>query len=227
MLKSRWLVALGLVILCLTWATPIYADTHEVDMPYSSYDPLSGDGLARNSWCRLGQRLVIPDRFVTAIGYHVWRIGTPTGNITFTLYNAISNELIVSKVWGDAGNLTTWGSGGYQQVTLDKPTRISGEVRLCVEYYEGDMDNYCAGGYYSGDLITGETYVNYRYGQWHDIGEAEEGSYHYTWVDEEDLKTENPVPSWIVAPIALAVGTIWFYVNKKQHKRQPKDNEEH
>jgi len=218
MLKGRCLVILGLALLCLAWATPVYADTHEVDMPYTSYDPVSGDGLASNSWCILGQRLVIPDQYVSAIGYHVWKIGEPTGNLTFSVYNTTTNEVIVSKVWGDAGNLTVWQSGGYQVAMLDKPIRISGEVKLCVEYYGGDRDNYCAAGYYSGDLITGETYVNYRYGQWHDIGEAEEGSYHYTWIDEEDLRGETSVPVWILVPIVLAIGGVCVYARKKQPK---------
>jgi hypothetical protein len=199
---------------------PIYADSHEVDMPYMSYDPLSGDGLASNSWCKLGQRLVIPGRYVSAIGYHVWKIGNPSGNITFSIYNATTNDLIISKVWGDASNLTVWGSGGYQSVMLDVPTKINGEVKLCVEYYGGDKNNYCGAGYYSGDLIPGEFYTNYRYGQWHDIGEAEEGAYHYTWIDEEDLKSDSPSRGWIIASIVLAVGGIWFYVRRRTAKRQ-------
>jgi len=214
--KRKLLAILCLALLCLAWAVPVYADTHEVDMPYTACDYLSGDGLARNSWCKLGQRLVIPNLYVTAIGYHVWKIGNPTGNITFSVYNATTNELMVSKVWGDAGNLTAWGSGGYQVVALDEPIRINGEIKLCVEYYDGDMENYCGAGYYSGNFKTGEFYTNYRYNQWHDIGEAEEGSYHYTWIDEEDLKTDSPLPGWIVAPIAMAVGGIWFYLKKRQ-----------
>jgi hypothetical protein len=223
MLKSRLLVALGLALLCLAWTTPLYADSHEVDMPYTSCDNLSGDGLARNSWCILGQRLVIPDRYVTAIGYHIWKIGNPIGSVTFSVYNATTDEVIISEVWGDAGNLTSWGSGGYQVISLDEPIRINGEVKLCVEYYEGDRDNYCTGGYYSGDLITGEFYTNYRYGQWHDIGEAEEGSYHYTWIDEEDLKSDSAMPVWLLCPVGLAIGAVCIYVSRKQHKRQIKD----
>lgn len=218
MLKSRYLIVLGLILLCLTWVTPLYADTHEVDMPYTACDYLSGDGLARNSWCILGQRLIIPDRYVSAIGYHVWKVGNPTDNITFSIYNATTNELIISKFWGDASNLTTWGSGGYQVVTLDNPIKISGEVKLCVEYYGGNSESYCASGYYSGDLITGESYTNYRYGQWHDIGEAEEGSYHYTWIDEEDLKVEKPLPKWIVAPIGVAIGVVCVYIARRVKK---------
>jgi hypothetical protein len=155
---------------------------------------------------------------VSAIGYHIWKIGNPTGNVTFSIYNATTNELMIAKVWGDASNLTTWGSGGYQSVILDKPIRISGEIKICVEYYGGDWDNYCASGYYSGDLRTGESYTNYRYSQWIEIEEVEEGSYHYTWIDEEDLKRESTMPTWIIAPVGLAICALCVYIGRRVKK---------
>lgn len=214
------------VLLLLALPVAVAADSHKEYMTYTSYDPLSGDGLAENSWCRLGQVVNIPGRYVTSIGYNVWRIGNATGDIILSVRNITEEEdenmVIFSKVWGDASNLKVWGTGSNPiEVMLDEPMCINATVRICVEYYDGDMENYCCAGYYAGDRVTGEWYTNYRYSQWHDIGEAKEGSYFYTWVDPEDLETDEPasVPLWIIVPIGLGAGGVWFYVNKRKHKK--------
>jgi hypothetical protein len=219
MLKLRCLAVLGLALLCLAWTVAVSADTHQVEMPFSGEDTLGAKGV----WCRLGQRLTMPDRYVTEIGYKVWRVGAPTGNVTLAIYNATTDEPIVEIVWGDASQLFTL-SGNASKVTkivLDKPIRIDGDVRLFVEFHGGDEQNYCIAGYWTGDKVTGGWYTNYyHYKQWHDIGEAEEGSYYYAWIDEEDLKSDSAAPMWIIAPIAVAVGGIGFYVSKKQHGKK-------
>jgi len=214
---------LAILILILTLIpSAVSADTHEVNMSYVRYDPLSGGGFVSinnitwGSWCKLGQKLDIPNRYVTSIGYHVWKFGNPTGDIILSIYNATSDEIIFSQVWGSASNLSVWGAvPNLIEVPLTNPTCINGTVRICVEYYGGDMDNYCGGGYFTGDRITGEYYTNYRYGQWHDIGEAEEGAYYYTWVDEEDLRKESRFPLWIIAPIGAGVGGLVFIRRKR------------
>jgi len=221
MLKSRLATAIIVVLVCLIMVVPVTADSHKVSMPYTDYDPLSGDGLAKNSWCRLGQVVNITGRYVASIGYNVWKIGEPTGNITLSVRNITETDgVIFSKVWGDASNLAAWGTGvNPVEVMLDEPMCINATVRICVEYYDGDMDNYCGAGYYAGDRVTGEWYTNYRYGQWHDIGEAEEGAYFYTWVDEEDLKPSHAtssMPLWAIAPIVVAVGFAGFYIKKRK-----------
>ncbi len=209
-------------ILLLLLPTLVVADSHRVGIPYTSYDPLSGDGLARNSWCRLGQVMFIPNRCVASIGYNVWRIGEPAGDVILSIYNS-AGGLMFSKVWGDASNLTAWGAGPSPiGVTLDEPMCINATVRICVEYYGGDGENYCAAGYYTGDRITGECYTNYRYGQWHDIGEAEEGAYFYTWVDEispESTEANFTIPLWAIIPVGLIMGGAALYVNTRQRKK--------
>jgi hypothetical protein len=223
----RGSLVLIIVLLLLTLPAVVAADSHKVSMRYTSYDPLSGDGRAENSWCRLGQAVNITDRHVASIGYNVWRIGNATGDIILSIRDIAEEEdenmVIFSKVWGDASELAVWGTGPNPiEVTLDEPMYINAMVRICVEYYDGDMDNYCCAGYYSGDRVTGEWYTNYRYGQWIDIGEAEEGSYLYTWVDPEDIETQNEdtIPFWPIAPLGAALGGLWFYVNRRQHKKR-------
>jgi len=217
----RTLIILAIaLLLAVVMPITVSADTHEVGILNTGTDPL---GKNASVWCRLGQHLVIPDRAVMSIGYAVWRVGVPTGNITLSIRDVESDDIIISGVWGDVSELGIWpqDSGKFTKVVLDKPVRINGDVRLCVEYYGGNATDYCIAGYYSGDKITGEWYTNYyHYGQWHDIGEAEEGAYFYTWVDPEDIESNSsPMPPWIVAPIVLMAGGIWFYVNKRQCKK--------
>ena len=185
----------ALLVIGILWmgiVAPVYADTCRVQMPASGYDPLGGENVhpveqanntTLNAWTRLGQRLTIPDREITGVGYKVFRVGNPTGNITISIRDVQTDEVIVCEVWGDASELPELGSSEYCGVTLSTPIKINQEVRLCVEYYGGNSTDYCVAAYYTGDKITGESYTNYR-NQWHDIGEAEEGSYYYTYICE-------------------------------------------
>jgi len=211
MLRKGLLVVTLLVALVL-WegvAMPVYADMCRVQMPASGYDPLGGENVT-NSWVRLGQRLTISNREVLSIGYHVRRVGSPTGNVTLSIYDASTDEVIFSKVWGDASGLPESGASGYCEVTLDPPIRINREVRLCVEYYGGNATDYCQSAYFTGDKITGESYTNYyHYGQWHDIGEAEEGSYCYEYTCEVDpLPDDGGVTGDPNIRVAIIVGAV-------------------
>jgi hypothetical protein len=195
-------------------------------MPASSYDPLGGENVT-NSWVRLGQRLVIPDREVLSIGYHVRRVGSPTGDVSLAIYDTETDEVIFSQVWGDASNLPESGASGYCEVVLDPPIRINREVRLCVEYYGGNATDYCVAAYYTGDKITGESYTNYyHYGGWHDIGEAEEGSYCYTYTCEvtpppcDDNPSEKPniiILVTIIGGLVVCVLGIGYLMRNKSN----------
>jgi len=204
-----------IVILHLVLALPLLADT-PVKMQWTGTDPLGCKNVS-NSWVRLGQRLPIPDRIVTEIGYYVWRVGAPTGNVSFSIYDAETDEVIVSRVWGDAGDLPEVGINEYQSILLDSPIKVDGDVRLCVEFYGGNSTDYCVAGYYSGNKIVGEYYTNYYYyGQWHDIEEAEEGSYYYAYVVGDS--TGNFIASshkvLIVLTILAAVAILTLAVRR-------------
>lgn len=169
-----------LVVVCV--ATPVLGATAEVCMPASGTDSFGAKNVS--VWTRLGQRLTIPNRTVTELGYAVWRVGVPTGDVTISMRD-MDDEVLFSQVWGDASELPETGVTGYCRVVLSSPLQISQEVRICVEYYGGNCTDYCIAGYYVGNKVTGEWYTNYLHdGRWHDIGEAEEGAYCYTYIDE-------------------------------------------
>jgi len=215
---AKSIILITIILLACLWPSIVSADTHKVGMLFSSQDYLGAKGV----WCRLGQRLTIPDRYVTEIGYLVWRVGNPTGNVTLAVYNATTDEPIVEVVWGDASllNELPGNADNVTKVVLEEPIRINGDVRLFVEYHGGDEQNYCIAGYWTEDKITGEWYTNYfHYKWWHDIGELEEGSYYYAWIDEEDLKKDFEMPAWIIAPVGLMICGVWFLVSRRQIKK--------
>jgi hypothetical protein len=210
MTKSRFIVSsLAGVLLVMVLVMPVYADTCRIQMPASGYDPLGGDNVTlpgMNPWTRLGQRVSMTDRTVLSIGYHVRRVGSPTGNVTLAIRDALTDEILFSAVWGDASQLPESGQSGYCEVELGSPMLINQDVRICVEYNGGNSTDYCQGAYYTGDKITGESYTNYN-SQWHDIGEAEEGSYCYSYVcqaEPPDGGVTEP-PNILVAAIAGGV----------------------
>ena len=185
---KRIAAVLALLIAILA-CTPLYAsaaepETVRIAMAGSGWDKVGGQGTTA-VWSRLGQRLTIPDRRIASIGYRVSRVGSPQGDIILSIRDSHTDEIIASKVWGDASELMlrSPASSTYIEVEFARPVRVRGDVRICVEFYGGDAENYVEAGYFSGDRIPGEWYTNYlNYGQWHDIGEAEEGSYTYTYL---------------------------------------------
>jgi len=185
-------IALVALLLVATTAVAIGAEGDEIELTIgtSGLDPLSQEkAMGSGPFCRLGQRLTIPDRLVTVIGYRVWKVGNPTGDVIFSIREMGNDRVIVSVVWGDASELPDPEAGGIRKVRLDEPVRVNGEVILCVEYYGGDLTDYCVAGYrtnsHDHDYRAGETYMNYYpYGHWHDIGEREEGGYYYAYIDE-------------------------------------------
>ena len=223
---SRAISIVILLALLLVPASVVYAAEQEVNMPASGWDYLGGPNVTIpgfNPWCKLGQRLTIHGT-VTRIGYRVCRVGTPTGNVTFSIYDAETDDVIFTKVWGDASELPTTNSSGYQYVEVNPPLVLNQEVRLCVEYCAGNSLNYCMAGYYSGDRITGEYYTNCLLnGNWHDIEEAEEGSYHYTYIPPDDpplATNDGGLPDWALIAFGFIGATLatllCVYVKKRK-----------
>lgn len=82
------------------------------------------------AFTRGGQRLTIPDRTVTKLGFWLSRTATATGEITYTI-RRVSDDVICSKVALNASDLTV--TPTYHEVEWDTPVTIDEEVRLCVE----------------------------------------------------------------------------------------------
>jgi len=203
---GRRIISVVLLLASLLVPVMVYASEKvEVSIPGSGWDYLGSAGV----WSRLGQRLTI-NGTIYKIGYRVWKMGSPTGNITFSLYDAGTDEILFSRVWGDASQLNTLNVSSPQFVEVSPPLRLDREVRLCVEYYGGNETNYCQAGYYTGDKIAGQWYTNYT-NQWHDIGEAEEGSYYLSYIPVASPlvidRNEDGLPGWLLY-VLIGVGAI-------------------
>ncbi len=217
---SRTIIIIGLLSALLLIPVVAYAaEQQEVAIPASGLDPLGNTG----AWCRLGQRLTIHGT-VIEIGYRVARVGYPTGNITFSIYDAETDEVLFTKMWGDASKLPTVNITKYTTVTVMPALVLNQEVRLCVEYYGGNTINHCVAGYYTGDKIPGQWYTNYMHnGNWHDIGEAEEGSYYLKYIPADSQSSgdggDNAFPIWAFAVFVVSIGGFsYYYVKKRKNK---------
>jgi hypothetical protein len=215
------IIAIAAILVLLISTPPASAQgICRVEIPASGQDYLGAKGV----WTRLGQLLTIPNRRVTAIGYHVRRVGNPTGDVLLSIRDSETDAVIFAAIWGDASELETGGTQGYITVQLKPPLRIDGDVRISAEYYGGNETDYVQGGYFSGERIEGESYTNYlAYGVWHDIGGAEEGAYMYEYECENGVPPTNgtPPPNGTTPdgnpgsrlPVLLAVmGGIWIAI---------------
>jgi hypothetical protein len=229
---KRFMVAVSAIILGLILASPVQAGTHQVAVPASGWDNLGGQNSSA-TWARLGQRLVADDWQVVSLGFRVCRVGNPQGNITFSIRDSATDEIIVSKVWGDASALADQGCSGYTEVTFGSPVMVDGDVRFCIEFYGGNTTDYCQVGYFSGDRITGQYYTNYaNYSTdvegWHDIGEAEEAAYCCVYQAEDVMPPDGDgadsgsgilTPLWVViiaSGVVCVTGIVYLSRDKKR-----------
>jgi len=207
------------------------ADYEEVSIPASGLDYLGGRGCTNCTWSRLGQRLTL-NGTIYKVGYRVCKVGLPTGNVTLSIRDSGTDEVIWSEVWGDASSLPGVGNSTYCIVNVTPPIRVDSDVRICVEYYGGDGTSYCRAGYYSGDRVTEEWYTNYfNYATdadgWNDIGEAEEGSYYLAYIPVASPlvvdRDENGLSGWLLyvfigVGAILATFTYVFFTRRQRSK---------
>jgi hypothetical protein len=212
-MNALWMATLALM-LCLALPIGVAAtepETETICITSTGWDMVAGfHARPTVTWSRLGQRLTIPDRRIVSIGYRVARQGYP-------VRDSETDEVIASKVWGCASELDERGKASTYHVTVEfaRPVRVRGDVRISVEFYDGDEENYVLGGYRSGNVRDDEIYTNYHnFGEWGDIGEAEEGAYCYTYLvgdvpilPPDDEPYEGGV-AWapIIAAAAVLIG---------------------
>ncbi|MBA7633839.1 hypothetical protein ES703_41410 [subsurface metagenome] len=91
---------------------------------------------------RVGQILTIPNRKVTKLGFWLYRLGSPTGDVTFEIRRQSDDSLISSQFWGDAATLPE--EITYEEVEFPDPQIINERVRICIHYYGGNTENYVA-----------------------------------------------------------------------------------
>jgi len=121
--------------------------------------------LYSGSKTRVGQKLTISNRIVTKLTFRMGDIGSPSGDVTFTI-RQLDDTVLASKVWGDAGDL---GTSDWREVTLDTPILVNEEVRISAEFSEGDASNYPYVTFQNTDVKASEG-LSYYDGNWTDEG---------------------------------------------------------
>lgn len=122
----------------------------------SSYLTLRSDGAVRR-----GQRLTISNRTVTKLSFLLYKSGSPTGDVTFTIRKVSDDSIINSKVWGNASALTTSTSGTWYEVTFDSPVLVNEEVRILAEFSGGDASNWVGCRLQTSDVKADEYSTSY------------------------------------------------------------------
>lgn len=89
---------------------------------------------------RMGQRLTIANRRVTKLAFMLKKMGSPTGDIVFTIRKVTDDTIIASQVWGDAADLPT--EIDWCEAEFDTPPTVDEEVRILCEPAGGDGTNY-------------------------------------------------------------------------------------
>ena len=108
---------------------------------------------------RAGQRLTIPNRVVSKLSFPIYRYGSPTGNVTFTIRSNKDDSVLVSKVLGDASTLET--SVTWEEATFATPANIDEEVSMLFEFSGGDSSNYVCYRIQNTDVKESEFYILY------------------------------------------------------------------
>lgn len=129
---------------------------------------------------KTGQCLTIPNREVTKLSFPLYKSGSPTGDVTFIIRKALdspNDTILNSKVWGDASALLT--KVTWEEVEFTIPVTINEEVRLLVEFANGNAGNrvyYC---YQLSDVKANEC-LTYYVASYTD-NEDYDGAYIYTY----------------------------------------------
>lgn len=134
----------------------------------------------------IGQRLTIPNRSVTKLGFWLYKDGVPPGNVTFRIRKVLGDVLIAEKIWGLANDLP--GILTYEEAELDIPVTVNEEVRIAPFIEGGDAANHVHVAFKNGDVKGGELWTQFS-PPWGDNA-TRDGTYRYTW-EEPPAGLEN------------------------------------
>lgn len=104
-----------------------------------------------------GQRLTIPNRKVVKLAFLLKKVGSPTGDVTFTIRKVSDKSLIVSKLWGQAEDLPT--DLTWEEVEFDTPTLIDEVVRILIEVVNYNSSNYVSPRLQTSDVKANECWT--------------------------------------------------------------------
>jgi hypothetical protein len=90
-----------------------------------------------------GQRFWIPpNRKIATLAFLISKMGSPTGDVTFTIREYPTDIPLLSKVWGDISDLPeTYPPAEWQEVEFDTPQLIDVLVEMIVQFSGGDGSN--------------------------------------------------------------------------------------
>ncbi|MBA7580117.1 hypothetical protein ES708_22008 [subsurface metagenome] len=125
-----------------------------------------------------GQRLIISNREVTKLGFWLVKANAPTGDVIFQIRRISPDQVIASKLWGDASTLPT--TPTYEEVKLDTPTLINAEVRICVYYPYGNIYSFITLRYQDTDVKANEYFSYFVNTTWQDTTDSD-AAYRYKY----------------------------------------------
>jgi hypothetical protein len=144
----------------------------EVVYTYTSDNYLDG------STKRRAQHVNLTDTTLTSMSFYLCKINSPNGNVTFSVRNVTGDTVLWSEVWGDASTLTTGFT--WYQIVFDSPVYVNDDVRLCVEYYNGNSTDKVNTGYYGSNVGPG-AYCSYASFSWSSDTSTREMNMKYTY----------------------------------------------
>ena len=89
---------------------------------------------------RVGQRLTVTNRVISRLSFKLFKSGSPTGNVTYTIRKVSDDSLLASQLLMAANSLqttTTW-----EELVLTTPIFCNEEVRILAECPSGDFPNF-------------------------------------------------------------------------------------
>lgn len=136
--------------------------------------------VAAFGWAIHGQRLTIPNRKVTKLGFWLKRKGNPNVTIIFGIRRVSNDAIIVEQVWGNSSQIGT--TPTYCELEFDTPPIINEEVRIYSAYDGGWMNNLVWTRVQNSDVKAGE-YACYKWGASWTESTGYDLAYRYTFYD--------------------------------------------
>ncbi|MBA7590636.1 hypothetical protein ES708_32763 [subsurface metagenome] len=157
----------------------------EPEPPPEEYTEEQTEGIYSSSvglglYKKVGQKLTIPNRKVTKLGFWLKKSGSPTGDVTYQIRKVSDDSLITEKVLCDAAEIPI--ERTYEEAVLDTPTLINEEVRIIVIHPNAQASHRISFYYAEADLKANECFTRYSNTTWTD-DTANEMTYRYKYYE--------------------------------------------
>ncbi|GAI71681.1 unnamed protein product, partial [marine sediment metagenome] len=128
----------------------------------TEHDAVNSMYLGSNT--KIGQRLTIPNRKVTKLGFWIYKTGSPTGDVTYEIRLVTGDELLCSQFVSliqDLPEIVT-----YTEIEFDDPQTINAEARIVVCFEAGSPGNALMVRKQNSDIKPGEYWCRYKDAAW-------------------------------------------------------------